>query len=193
MCLGIPGRVTKVYEQDGQPMAKVDPRLYNAAVAHEKAAYARCVADVKRIEALLAQAIRNENRGKKLQVTINNLVVNGERFRIGFGNEVPGHADAMPVKRTTDEEGKLFLTPGGIYTSTDIRANGNTVPAVKYNGVRPAHDSHPKPGQKICPISETVSNPKFTWVVGGQSYEFCCVPCIEEFVAAAHGGDMDPF
>jgi HlyD family secretion protein len=52
-----------------QPMAKVDPRLYNAAVAHEKAALARCVADVKRIEALLAQAVRNEDRGQKLHVT----------------------------------------------------------------------------------------------------------------------------
>jgi HlyD family secretion protein len=57
-------RVTK-----DQPMAKVDPRLYNAAVSHEKAAYYRCLADVKRIEALLAQAVRNEERGQKLHVT----------------------------------------------------------------------------------------------------------------------------
>jgi HlyD family secretion protein len=53
----------------GQLMAKVDPRLYKSAVAHEEAAHARCKADVQRIKALLAQATRNEERGKKLHVT----------------------------------------------------------------------------------------------------------------------------
>jgi hypothetical protein len=136
-----------------------------------------------------------ETAGKKVQITINNLVVNGERFRISFDNEVLAHADPMPVKKTTEEEGKLFLTPGGLYTEADIKANGSTIPAVKYNGVRPTHDAHPSPGQKICPISETVPNPKFTWVVGGKTYEFCCVPCIEEFVATAKekpGAIKDP-
>ncbi len=124
--------------------------------------------------------------GKTVQVTINNIRVGSERFRIAFSNETAAHeGDAMPVKKTTEEEAKLFLTPGGKYTAADIAANGKTIPAVKYNGVRPVHDSHPKPGQKICPISETVSNPKFAWVVGGKTYEFCCIPCIEEFVAAA--------
>lgn len=124
--------------------------------------------------------------GKTVQVTINNIRVGSERFRIAFSNEAAAHdGDAMPVKKTTEEEAKLFLTPGGKYTAADIAANGKTIPAVKYNGVRPVHDSHPKPGQKICPISETVSNPKFAWVVGGKTYEFCCIPCIEEFVAAA--------
>jgi hypothetical protein len=124
--------------------------------------------------------------GKTVQVTINNIAVNGERFRIGFGNEVLAHADTvMPVKKTTAEEAKLFLSPGGLYTAADIKANGNTIPAVKFNGIRPTHDSHPKPGQKICPISETVSNPKFAWVIGSKTYEFCCIPCIEEFVATA--------
>lgn len=50
-----------------QPMAKVDPRLYDAAVAHEEAALIRCEADVQRIEALLEQANNNERRGKRLK------------------------------------------------------------------------------------------------------------------------------
>jgi hypothetical protein len=132
-----------------------------------------------------ATTLPAETAGKTVQITINNLIVNGERFRISFNNEVLAHADPMPVKRTTEAEGKLFLTPGGLYTEADIKANGTTIPAVKYNGVRPTHDAHPVPGQKICPISETVPNPKFTWVVGGKTYEFCCIPCIEEFVATA--------
>ena len=53
----------------GQLMAQVDPRLYKAAVAHEEASLARCKADVLRIKALLAQAVRNEDRGQKLHVT----------------------------------------------------------------------------------------------------------------------------
>jgi uncharacterized lipoprotein NlpE involved in copper resistance len=141
--------------------------------------------DAKGKTSLFVATLPEELAGKKVQITINNITIGTERFRIGFGNEVLAHADSMPVKKTTEEERKLFLTPGGLYTAADIEANGKTIPAVKYNGIRPTHDSHPKPGQKICPISETVSNPKFTWVIGGKTYEFCCIPCIEEFLATA--------
>lgn len=126
--------------------------------------------------------------GKRVQVTVNNININGERFRIAFSNAMAGDAHAgseMPAKKGTDEERALFLTPGGLYTAADVAANGNTVPAVKYKGVRASHDDNPKAGEKICPISKTKANPKFTWVVGGKTYEFCCIPCIEEFVALA--------
>ena len=126
--------------------------------------------------------------GKTVQVTINNINVNGERFRIAFTNAavVGEHAGAeMPAKKGSDEEQKLFLTPGGLYTAADIAANGTTVPTVKYKGIRAQHDDNPKSGEKICPISRTKANPKFTWVVGGKTYEFCCVPCVEEFVVLA--------
>jgi HlyD family secretion protein len=53
----------------GQRMALVDPRLYKAAVAREEATLARAKADVERIKALLVQAVRNEERGKKLHAT----------------------------------------------------------------------------------------------------------------------------
>ena len=61
----------------------------------------------------------------------------------------------MPAKKPADEESKLFFTPGGLYTAADIAANGPAVPVEKYKGVRAAHDTEPKPGDKICPISET--------------------------------------
>lgn len=126
-----------------------------------------------------------ELAGKTVRVTVPSLAVGGERFRAAFANEAR-HADAaMPAKRATDEERALFLTPGGRYTAADIKANGETVPTLKFAGIRPTHDARPKPGAKVCPIPETVSNPKFAWVVGGQRYEFCCVPCVEEFVATA--------
>jgi len=44
---------------------------------------------------------------------------------------------------------------------------------------------NPKQGDRICPITETKANPKFTWVVDGKSYEFCCPPCVDEFVKTA--------
>lgn len=142
--------------------------------------------DAKGKTSLFVATLPEGMAGKKVQVTINNIAVGRERFRIAFSNEAAAHdGDTMPVKKTTEEEAKLFFTPGGKYTAADIQANGNTIPAVKYNGVRPTHDSHPKVGQKICPISETLANPKFTWVIGGKTYEFCCIPCIEEFVALA--------
>ena len=126
--------------------------------------------------------------GKKVQVTVNNLNVNGERFRVAFSNAAAASdhgAAEMPAKKGTDEEQALFLTPGGLYTAADIAANGKTVPTVKYKGIRAQHDDNPKAGEKICPISKTKANPRFTWVVGGKTYEFCCIPCIEEFVATA--------
>jgi multiple sugar transport system substrate-binding protein len=37
----------------------------------------------------------------------------------------------------------------------------------------------------ICPISKTKAAPKFSWVVGGKTYQFCCPPCVDEFVQTA--------
>jgi YHS domain-containing protein len=120
-----------------------------------------------------------------VSVSVPNLRVGADRYRVGFHSpEGTGH-DAMPAKRADDEADKLFGTPGGLYTAADIQANGTRPPGEKYKGVRAKHDTEPKPGDKICPISETLANPQFTWVVGGKTYEFCCTPCIEEFVAAA--------
>ena len=142
--------------------------------------------DAKGKTSLFVATLPENLSGRKVQVTVNNIQIGTERFRIAFSNEAVAHADAeMPAKKGTDEEQALFLTPGGKYTEADIKANGNTVPTVKYKGVRPTHDDNPKAGQKICPISKTLANPKFTWVVGGKTYEFCCIPCIEEFVDKA--------
>ncbi|GAB4454259.1 MAG: hypothetical protein OHK0029_08710 [Armatimonadaceae bacterium] len=85
----------------------------------------------------------------------------------------------------TPEEQALFLTPGGLYTASDITANGNQVPAIRYRGEMAQHDKKPKAGDSLCPITDTVANPRFTWVVNGKTYRFCCPPCIEEFVRMA--------
>ena len=143
--------------------------------------------DTKGKTSLFVANLPKDLVGKKVQVTVNNINVNGERFRIAFSNETKDEhgGGEMPAKKGSDEEQTLFLTPGGAYTAADIVANGKTVPTVKYKGVRAQHDDNPKPGEKICPISKTKANPKFSWVIGGKIYEFCCIPCIEEFVVLA--------
>jgi len=34
-------------------------------------------------------------------------------------------------------------------------------------------------------VTKMKANPKFTWIVDGQSYQFCCPPCVGEFVTMA--------
>ena len=93
--------------------------------------------------------------------------------------------DAMPVGVDADEERALYLTPGGIYTEADIKANGSVTAGEKFKGKMAKHDMKPKAGDKICPITMTKANPKFTWIIGGKTYEFCCPPCIDEYVLLA--------
>jgi len=57
--------------------------------------------------------------------------------------------------------------------------------AEKYHGFRSRHDLAPLPGDHICPVTRTKADPRCTWVVGGKDYQFCCPPCIDEFVRLA--------
>ncbi len=131
--------------------------------------------------------------GKSLDVTIPNIRIDGERFRLGF-RTVPadnvGHADhaessGMPDKVSKDTEAELYLTPGGHYTAADIAANGNKTASQKFKGIKSEHNMKPKAGDMLCPISGTKANAKFTWIIGGKPYQFCCPPCIDEFLTNA--------
>ena len=88
-------------------------------------------------------------------------------------------------KKPQDPLRVLFLMPGGRYTKADIKANGNKTVSEKYPGFMAAHDAKPRPGDRVCPITDTKANPKLTWVVGGRTYQFCCPPCVVEFVRKA--------
>ena len=88
-------------------------------------------------------------------------------------NLIPGQfasAGDAPMPQAVPDAAaqKLFLTPGGLYTAADIAANGNQTAKQKYGSQMSAHNAHPKPGDRICPITDTVSNPKFAWIVGGK-------------------------
>ncbi len=125
-------------------------------------------------------------QGQSVEVTIPNIRINGERFRLGFPSVLPGHVgESMPSELGSAEARELFLTPGGKYTAADIAANGNQTASQKFRGFVPKHDLKPKVSDKICPITLTKTNPQCTWIVGGKTYEFCCPPCVEEFVKLA--------
>ncbi|MGL6075434.1 MAG: hypothetical protein ACRC8S_14865 [Fimbriiglobus sp.] len=97
---------------------------------------------------------------------------------------VDDHGRAV-VAAPTGKEAAVYLTPGGIYTADDIKANGNTTVSVKYKDLKVSHDINPKAGDKLCPITLTKANAELTWVIAGKKYEFCCSPCVEEFVTLA--------
>jgi hypothetical protein len=98
----------------------------------------------------------------------------------------------MPAALMNDEERQLFLTPQGKYTAADIAANGPQLPSEKYSGFRAVHDVNPQPGDRLCPVTRTKGNPACTWIIDGQKYEFCCPPCISEFVRAARQAPDTP-
>ena len=123
--------------------------------------------------------------GKNVVVTIPSIRIGNERFRIAFNSVPEAGEHAMPAKVADDDERKLYLSPGGKYTEADIKANGSVVASEKFKGLKAEHDLRPKSGEKICPVTLTKANPKFSWVLDGKTYEFCCPPCVDEFVALA--------
>jgi hypothetical protein len=121
--------------------------------------------------------------GRRLNVTVAGLRIGGERFTVRF--QPPAPEPAMPAGIADSEARELYLTPGGAYTEADIEANGRQTAAERYAGFRARHDFNPAPGAAVCPITRTKANPECTWVIGGKTYEFCCPPCIDEFVILA--------
>jgi len=123
--------------------------------------------------------------GGAIDVTIPNLRIGNERFRVGFTTAVQQHNNGMPAAVTGTEEQQLYFTPGGKYTQADIDANGKLSAGQKFRGFMSKHDMNPKPGDFICPVTFTKANPKVQWIVGGKEYLFCCPPCVDEFVRMA--------
>lgn len=124
--------------------------------------------------------------GKRVEVTIPTLWINRERFRVGFKSSTETHKEvAMPPSVTGENEKQLFLTPAGKYTQADIEANKNQTPSQKFRDFVAEHDADPKPGDLICPVTSTKANPECAWVIDGQTYYFCCPPCVTDFVKTA--------
>jgi hypothetical protein len=119
--------------------------------------------------------------GKPLAVHVPAIELAGRQLALDFTIASPEMPGAGPPGQA-DEEGKLLLSPGGKYTEADVQANGVMTASRKYQGLQANHDVRPLPGERLCPVSRTKANREFTWFVGGNNHEFCCPPCIEEFV-----------
>ena len=104
---------------------------------------------------------------------------------MGFTTVTEAHAEEMPESLPAEEEKKLYLTAGGKYTEADIKAHGGMTATQKFKGLTSSHNMFPKEGDRVCPVTQTKANPKFTWIVDGKSYQFCCPPCVDEFVTMA--------
>ena len=123
--------------------------------------------------------------GKAIDVTIPNLRIGTERFRVGFTTAVQQHDNGMPAAVSGTEEQKLYFTPGGKYAQADIDANGKLSAGTKFRGLMTKHDMAPMPGDFICPVTFTKASPKVEWQIDGKKYLFCCPPCVDEFVRMA--------
>lgn len=113
------------------------------------------------------------------------LPIDGKNYRIRFPktNSEHGGGHGAPIARTAADE-ELWFTPKGKYTAADIAANGALTAYEKYAGIEVDH-ADPNPGEIVCPISKSRSNPKITWAIDGKLYAFCCPPCIEDMVQRA--------
>ena len=96
-----------------------------------------------------------------------------------------GHAPKVLSLEAVQAERELYQTPGGKYTWADIEANGQPMPSQKFRGFVARHDLNPRSGELLCPVTRTKANPACQWIIGGRAYQFCCPPCIDEFVRLA--------
>lgn len=121
--------------------------------------------------------------GRRLKVSIPSIVMEGKRFSATFALSNGHNGEKWAENARTEEE--LYLSPEGRYTEADIRANGRLTASKKYREFKANHDEKPRSGDRICPVSRLKAQPRCTWIVGGNPYEFCCPPCIDEFLKRA--------
>ncbi len=123
-------------------------------------------------------------RGSPLVVRIASIGIGGKRFPLDFRVPASPHSGEAGDDQGQTEE-KLYLKPGGKYTEADIEVNGRQTASARYKRFRADHIMKPRPGDRVCPITRIKANREFTWVVSSKAYEFCCPPCVDEFVRRA--------
>lgn len=95
----------------------------------------------------------------------------------------PAGEPAAAGPAIADPATREATTSGGLYTAADIVANGAQSPFERYarQSVDPSlQHAQVAVGDYRCPI--TGAKGVLLWVVNGESYYFCCPPCIIEFV-----------
>jgi hypothetical protein len=100
----------------------------------------------------------------------------------GYKSPMTGSFTYKPADKAKQQASReLYLKPGGIYTAADIKANGTQKP--KDLGL---DHVDPVVGDKICPVTGSKAHKEYQWVTQGQTYEFCCPPCVDTFLRWAN-------
>jgi HlyD family secretion protein len=83
---GLPLHIAEFNQEvrKGDELAKIDPRIYEAGVARDRATLATRVADVERAKALLQQAINDERRAFALQAEDQSFIAQAELDKVRF-------------------------------------------------------------------------------------------------------------
>ena len=122
--------------------------------------------------------------GRKFTLKVEGLEIENRKFDFAVAS---GEASDAPERSQAAAafERDLVLKPRGAYTQEDINASGRDIPSLKYKDVRTRHSTRPKRGDRLCPVSRIKADARITWVVRGKTYQFCCPPCVVDFVALA--------
>lgn len=121
--------------------------------------------------------------GKPLTLTIQDLAIGEERFRVEFPRWAGAGKDE--VTAWVEQERALYRATAGKYGNADVQANGTRPASEKFAGLDLDHEQPPRPGDPVCPVTWLKASPRISWVVDGKTYAFCCPPCVDEFLQAA--------
>lgn len=125
-----------------------------------------------------------ELMGKHLALEIKDLEIEDRKF--AFVIKLPGASDPTGRSRVaTDLERELVLKPRAGYTQADVDAAGGAIPSTKYKNLKPGHSMRAMRGDRLCPVSRIKADSRISWSVKGTTYQFCCSPCIVDFVSLA--------
>lgn len=91
----------------GDVLARIDPQLYEASVARDRATLATRIAEVERATATLQQAINDENRSKALRAERKDFISDSEMDQYRFGRMT--QAAQLSVAKTTVKQAQANL------------------------------------------------------------------------------------
>ena len=107
--------------KQGDLMAKIDPRIYDAAVARDRAALANQKATVEQTQAQLQQAINDENRSKLLRAENKDYISDTEMDQFKYKRQAL-EASLMVAQTAVDQANALLSTSSANLNYTEIIA-----------------------------------------------------------------------
>jgi hypothetical protein len=120
----------------------------------------------------------------RLLIRVPSLRIGGESFAFEVSWSAKRSEEEVAEAYKADQR-RIYLTPGGKYTEDDIAASGRATAAAKYRGRHSKHETLARPGDRVCPITGFKASAAVVWWVSGCAYQFCCQPCIDDFVLLA--------